>query len=212
MATVKTDSEWFKLQHSFADWLVAARVARWVTEVPDVARAPLLHTPSGLVVQPDLLSELVHEGTLVWIDGKGKSHVVVYGNRGVRRTGIDWDTLAAYREVVARTRRPCLVAFIHVAEHEVRYVSVDSSLWQRGHDGGINMAFVDYEPLPLLARWNGNANAAQFELASDAFVVVPEAVQIGMDGFSDAPARRMRKGYATLPGRAPTGVKGWPRP
>jgi len=211
---VDSDSVWFKLQHAFAESLVAARVARWVTEVPDVDRAPLLYTPGGRKVQPDLLAELAHERRLVWIDGKGKSHVVLYGNReNTWRTGIDWVDLAAYREVSARTARPCLVAFIHVKEREVRYVSVDSALWQRGHDRGTEMAYVDYLPLPMLAKWNGDLDDPQFELKSDAFVVLPEGVQMGLDGFEAVSQRRFRKGYATLPSRrAPVGVKGWPRP
>ena len=76
---VNSDSVWFKLQHAFAEWLVADRVARWVTEVPDVDRAPLVYTPAGRRVQPDLLTELAHERQLVWIDGKGKSDIVPYG-------------------------------------------------------------------------------------------------------------------------------------
>jgi len=214
MARIDKDSVWFKLQHSFAEWLVASRVARWATEVPDVDRAPLLYTPAGRRVQPDLLTELAHERELVWIDGKGKSDIVPYGNRhNVARTGIDWDSLAAYREIVARTVRPCLVAFIHVAQHEVRYVSVNSSLWQRGHDGGADMAYVDYLPLPVLATWNGKPDSAEFGLATDAFIVLPEAIQMGLDGLDAAPPRRFHKGYATLPTRRPpTGVKGWPRP
>lgn len=211
---IDTDSQWFKLQHSFADWLVADGLARWVTEVPDVGRAPLLYTPNGRRIQPDLLTELVYERELVWIDGKGKSDVVAYGNRrGVLRTGIDWDELQAYRDVVMQTVRPCLVAFIHVRQREVRYLSVDSALWQRGHGGGQDMAFVDYEPLPLLARWNGDPEAARFELVSDAFFVIPKNMQLGLDGVFDVPHRRARKGYATLPmRRPPTGVKGWPPP
>jgi hypothetical protein len=214
MARVDKDSVWFKLQHAFAEWLVASHVARWVTEVPDVDRAPLLYTPAGRRIQPDLLTELAHERELVWIDGKGKSDVVPYGNRqNTPRTGIDWDSLAAYREIVARTGRPCLVAFIHVAQREVRYVSVGSSLWQRGHDRGAEMAFVDYLPLSTMATWNGNLDAPQFELNSDAFLVLPPGVQMGLDGFDGAPPRRFRKGYATLPTRRPpVGVKGWPQP
>ena len=75
------------------------------------------------------------------------------------------------------------------------------------------MAYVDYLPLPILATWNGNLDDPQFELRSDAFVVLPQGVQMGFDGFESAAPRRFRKGYATLPTRRPPpGVKGWPQP
>lgn len=213
MARVIPDSDWFALQHAFAEWLVSVGIARWTTEVPDVARAPLIYLPGGKTIQPDLLVEVACDHSLLWIDSKGKSDVVPHHHdNDTPRTGLEWDVLAAYRQVEALTARPCLIAFIHIAQREVRYVAANSPLWQRGYKGGVNMAFVNYEPLDVLARWNGIPSSAEFALVTNAFLAVPKSVQLGMDGFESTGRRYVRKGYHGLPGRPPIGVKGFIQP